>query len=146
MKTYIFLFFVALLFSGLHACIYSDSELYEVEPVPGDPPLISINTNLDTLYNPPVNDSLEVIYQVEISGGELYYVYAEVTSTTIFESDSTFGSFWIDPLLADSSGVDTLHMGFYYSSNSNSLAGNLGYDALVEYQNFAIDFNLEGAK
>ena len=146
MRNYISIFFVGLLLSGLPACYYSDPEFYEVEPVPGDPPLISVSTNLDTLNNPPVNDSLEVIYQVEISGGELYYVYADVVHTTIFESDSTYGSFWINPLLANSSGVDTLYMEFYYSSNSNSLADKAGYEALVEYLNLAIDFNLEVSK
>ena len=145
MRKYIFIVFAAILLSGLQSCFYTDSELYEVEPVPGDPPLISINTNLDTLYNPPVNDSLEVIYQVEISGGELFYVYADIMNTTIFESDSTYGSFWIYPLLADSTGVDTLFMEFYYSTNSNSLADKLGYEALVEYLSFGIDFNLGGA-
>ena len=142
MRQYISIFFAALLLSGLPACFYSDLEVYYVEPIPGDPPLLSVSTNLDTLYNPPVNDSLEVIYQVEIAGGELYYVYAGAVSTLVFESDNTYGSFWIKPSLADTSGVDTLYMEFYYSSNSNSLADKAGYEALIEYLKFAIYFNL----
>jgi hypothetical protein len=146
MRNYISIFFTALLLSGLPACYYSDSNIYYVDPVAGDPPLLSVFTNLDTLYNPPVNDSLEVIYQVEIEDGEFYNVYADVGSTAVFESDSSEGSFWISPVLADSSGVDTLYMEFYYSSNSNSLGDKFGYEALTEIQKFAIDFNLEGAK
>jgi hypothetical protein len=146
MRNYISILFTVLLLSGLPACFYSDSNTYYVDPVAGDPPLLSVLTNLDTLYNPPVNDSLEVIYQVEIEDGDFYYVYADVGNTTIFESDSSDGSFWISPVLADSSGVDTLYMEFYYSSNSNSLGDKLGYEALTEIQKFAIDFNLEGAK
>jgi len=146
MRKFIPLFFAVLLLSGLPACFYSDSELYEVEPVPGDPALISVRTNLDSLYNPPVNDSLEVIYQVEISGGDFYYVYADVANTTVFESDSSYGSFWINSVLADSAGLDTLVMEFYYSSNSNSLADKVGYEALFKSLNFIIDFNLEDAK
>jgi hypothetical protein len=146
MGKYIIVFISLLLFSGLPACFYSDTEMFEVEPIPGDPPLFSLSTNLDTLLNPPVNDSLEVNYDVEISGGELYYLYADVASTTIYESDSSSGSFWINASLADSSGVDTLYMEFYYSSNSNSLADKVGYEALVEYLSFAIDFNLEAKK
>jgi hypothetical protein len=146
MRNYISIFFTALLLSGLPACYYSDSNIYYVDPVAGDPPLLSVFTNLDTLYNPPVNDSLEVIYQVEIEDGEFYNVYADVGSTAVFESDSSEGSFWISPVLADSSGVDTLYMEFYYSSNSNSLVDKLGYEAFVDYLNFAIDFNLEGVK
>ncbi len=140
------IFLMALLLVVLPACFYSDTTLYEVEPVPGDPPVISVVTNLDSLINPPVNDSLEVIYQVELSSSNFYYVYADVASTTIFESDSSYGSFWIDSGLADSSGIDTLYLEFYYSSNSNSLADMFGYEALVDYQKYAIDFNLESGK
>ena len=146
MRKFIPIFFAALLLAGLPACFYTDSEMYNVEPVPGDPPVRSVVTNLDTLHNPPVNDSLEVIYQAVVEGGEFYYVYADVVNTSIFESDSSYGSFWIDSVLADSSGVDTLYMEFYYSSNSNSLGDKLGYEAFVDYLNFAIDFNLEGVK
>jgi hypothetical protein len=122
-------------------CIYSDSDMYFVEPVADDPPQISINTNLDTLYNPQVNEGLEVEYQVEINGGELYYVYAELAQSMVFESDSSYGSFWIIPLMADSAGIDTLYMSFYYSTNTNSLADKFGYEALVESLDFALDFN-----
>ena len=120
--------------------------MFEVEPISGDPPLFSVSTNLDTLYNPPVNDSLEVTFSVEISGGELYYLYADVVNTTVYESDSSYGSFWIYPSLADTSGVDTLYMEFYYSSNSNSLADKVGYEAISKLQKYAIFFNLEDAQ
>lgn len=146
MKNWISILFTVLLFSGFAGCFYSDRDMYYVEPIAGDPPLISVSTNLDTLQNPPVNDSLEVNYLVEISGGEFYYVYADVTGSTIFESDSTHGTFWITSLMADSSGVDTLYMEFYYSTNTNSLADKFGYEASVEYLNFAVDFNLGGAR
>lgn len=146
MGRYISIIIVALLLSGLEACFYSDLEMYEVEPTPDDPPVFAVSTNLDSLQNPDVNDSLEVIYRVEISGGELYYLYADVGSTQIFESDSTAGSFWILPSFADSSGIDSLYMEFYISSNSNSLADEVGYEALVEYLSIAVNFNLEATK
>ena len=141
MRQYISIFFAALLISGLPACIFSDSEVYYVEPVPGDPPLISISTNLDTLYIPQVIDSLEVIYQVEISGGELYYVYAEIASSLVYESDSTHGSFWINPGMAAYLGIDTLSIEFYYSTNSNSFADKMGYEAQVNTLKYAINFD-----
>ena len=142
MRKFIPILFTALLLTGLPACVFTDSEMYNVEPVPSDPPVRSVSTNLDTLHNPQVNDSLEVIYQVEVSGGEFYYFFADVASLTVYESDSTYGSFWITPDMADSSGVDTLYMEFYYSSNSNSMADKLGYEALLDNLNIAIDFNL----
>ena len=146
MKTWISIIFAALLFSGLRGCYYSDTDMFYVEPIPDDPPILTISTNLDTLHDPPVNDSLEVNYLVDISGGEFYYVYADVAGSTVFESDSTEGSFWITSSMAGSSGIDTLYMEFYYSTNSNSLADMFGYEALAEYLNFALDFNLGGAK
>ena len=146
MGKYITIIITLLLLSGFQACFYTDSEMFQVEPIPGDPPLFSVTTNLDTLYNPPVNDSLEVTFSVEISGGEFYYLYADVVNTTVYESDSSSGSFWIYPSLADSSGVDTLYMEFYYSSNSNSLADKAGYEALVDYLKIAVDFNEGGQK
>ena len=146
MRKFIPILFAALLLAGLPACFYTDSEMYNVEPVPGDPPVRSVVTNLDTLHNPQVNDSLEVIYQVEVSGGEFYFVYADVASSTVFESDSTYGSFWITPDMADSLGVDTLYWDFYYSTNSNSMADMIGYEALLDSLKIAIDFNQQGAK
>jgi hypothetical protein len=93
-----------------------------------------------------VNDGLEVEYLVEISGGELYYLYAEIASATIFESDSVRGKFWITPQMSDSAGVDTLHMYFFYSANTNSLADKLGYEARSMNLDFAIDFSAGGAE
>ena len=136
----------ALLLLWLPACFYSDTEMYYVDPIAGDPPLVTVSTSLDSLHNPPVNDSLEVEYLVEINGGELYYVYAEIASSMVFESDSTQGMFWITPFMADPFEIDTLHMRFYYSSNTNSLADKLGYEALVKYLDFALDFNAGGAR
>ena len=81
-----------------------------------------------------------------VEGGEFYYVYADVVNTLIFESDSSYGSFWIDSVLADSSGVDTLYMEFYYSSNTNSLADKVNYEARTEILKYAIDFNLGDTK
>jgi len=126
----------------LPSCFYSDSDIFEVEPVPGDPPVISISTNLDTLVNPPVNDSLQVIYNVEIEGGDLYYVAAEISDIQIFESDSIHGSFWISHSMSAVTGVDTLYMDFYYSSNSNSLADVTGFEARIRNLKIAVDFNL----
>lgn len=146
MKNWITILSITLLLSGFSGCFYSDTDMYFVEPVPGDPPQLTVTTNLDTLYNPLVDDSLEVTYLADITGGELYYVYAELAQSTVFESDSTQGSFWITPFMADSAGIDTLHMGFYYSANTNSLADLFGYEARVKYLDFALDFNTGGKK
>jgi hypothetical protein len=126
----------------LPSCFFTDSEVYQVEPVPGDPPVISVVTNLDTLVNPAVNDSLELIYNVEIEGGDLYYVNAVISGAQIFESDSIYGSFWITSLMSAVTGVDTLYIDYYYSSNSNTLADIVGYEARIKQVKIAVDFNL----
>jgi len=146
MRKALFFLLAAVFLCLIPACFYSDVELFEVIPVPGDPPVFSVTTNLDSLHHPQVNDSLELIYNVEIAGGELYFVYAEVAGTPFFESDSTSGFFWIYPEMADSSGVDTLYLDFYYSSNSNSLADRVGYEALMDHLKIAVDFNWGGQK
>ena len=43
----------------ISACVYTNSGTYYVDPVPGEPPTISVSTNLDTMYDPRVIDSLE---------------------------------------------------------------------------------------
>lgn len=146
MRTSFYIFITVLLLSGTSGCFYSDSEMFYVEPVAGDPPVITVSTNLDTLYNPQVNDSLEVEYLVEVSGGEFIYVYAGLAGSLIYESDTSQGAFWITPYMADSAGIDTLYMEFYYSSNTNSLADKLGYEARFKDLEFALDFNLGAAK
>lgn len=146
MKAFGFISLVVLLLAGMHSCFYTDTSIYEAEPIAGDPPIVFISTNLDTMFVPPVNDSLEVLYEVEVIGGLFYYMYADLGPEPVFESDSSTGSFWITPILADSIGVDTLIMEFYYSTNSNSLADKVGIEAQVKQLKFAVDFNLPGGK
>jgi hypothetical protein len=140
MRKHIYIFLTGLFLAGIPSCIFTDSETYYVDPIPGDLPQILVSTNLDTLYNPPVKDSLQVSYLVNISGGDFYYVYADIVNKTIFESDSMEGTFWITGSMAESAGVDTLYMEFYYASNSNSLGDKTGFEALSEILTFAVDF------
>lgn len=146
MRISIQILITAMLLTAFPACFYNDAEVYFVEPLAGERPLITVSTNLDTLGNPQVTDSLYVKYFTEITGGELYYMYGGLAGNLIFESDSLLGSFWITLSMADSAGIDTLYLEFYYSSNSNSLADKLGYEALVEELKYAIDFAEGGAE
>jgi len=130
----------------LSACFYTDTEIYSVDPVADDPPEVSVVTNLDTLDNPKVNDSLEVIYEASIVDGELYFVDAVVSDQTIHFSDTTHGSFWIYPYQSEKTELDTLYMDFYYSSNTNTLADVTGYEALTTSLKYAIDFSEEVLK
>jgi len=127
--------------SLISACEYADYGHHYVDPVAGDPPVISATTNLDTLDNPVVGDSLEVIYDIAIQNGDLYYLDATVSDSWVYDSDTTQGSFWLYPNDVQIPGIDTLNLKIYYSSNTNSLGDVLGIEALTISLNYAIDFN-----
>lgn len=129
---------------SLSACFFSDSEIYEVEPVAGDPAELTMVSNLDTLYNPLVGDSLEVSYSASIVNGILYIVEAEISEQIVYSSDSLEGSFWIYP--SQSSGLDSLFLDFYHSSNTNTLADRTGYEAQITSHSYALDFGGEELK
>ena len=120
----------------INSCAYSESGIYYVDPLPDDPPIISVITNLDTIIDPIVVDSLEVVYGVEIENGEFYQVEAYVLDSRVYFSDTTNGSFWINHSFVEEPGVDTLRIYFLYSSNSNSLADNIG----LEYNSIKLDY------
>ncbi|TFH24031.1 MAG: hypothetical protein E4H10_11225 [Bacteroidia bacterium] len=129
--------------SLLSACYFTDSEWYKADPVADDPPEVSVITNLDTLYNPRVNDSLQVIYELSIVNGELYFMEAMVSDLTVHSSDSTYGSFWIYPSQSNETDLDTLYLDFYYSSNTNTLADIIGFEASITILKYVIDFSEE---
>jgi hypothetical protein len=128
----------------LGSCYYNDNGVYFVDPVPGEPPVISVTTNLDTLAGPEVTDSLEVTYDVVIENGEFYLVEANVSNNWIFYSDTTHGSFWLYPGDVTYPGVDTLYLYFYYSTNSNSLADIVKLEANLIRRTYGIDFKEGG--
>lgn len=132
--------------SLLNACFFSDPEFYRVEPVADDPPLVSVLSNLDTLDNPRVNDSLQVNFEVDVVNGEFYLLEALVSEGVVHSSDTAFGSFWIYPSQSDETGLDTLFLDIYHSSNSNSLADRTGWEASITYRKYAIDFSEEVKK
>ncbi len=123
-----------------NACIYTDNEIFYVEPIPDAPPVIDVSTNLDTISDPTVEDSLLVVYDISIQNGELYFVDAWLPGRSVYESDTTHGSFWLYPHDALTPGIDTLYLDIYYSSNTNSLADIAGYEALEVNLKYGILF------
>jgi len=123
-----------------YACTYSEDDIYRVDPLPGDPPVVLATTNLDTINDLIAADSLEVAYEISIQNGELYFLDAWVGNNVVHESDTTSGSFWIYSLDAEIPGIDTLRLMIYYSSNTNSLADLFGIEALNLELKYAIDF------
>ena len=128
----------------LSACFFTDSEIYEIIPVADDPALLTVVSNLDTLFHPLVGDSLEVFYSASIVNGELYFMEALFSEEIFFASDSLEGSFWI--YASQSTGLDSLVLDFYHSSNTNTLADLTGYEAGITSQSYAIDFGGEEPK
>jgi len=132
--------------SLLNACFFTDSEIYRVDPVADDPPIVSVLSNLDTLINPRVNDSLLVSYEVAVENGEFYLMEAMVSEGIVHSSDTAYGSFWVYPSQSDETDLDTLFMEFYHSSNTNTLADRTGWEARITMRKYAIDFSEEVKK
>jgi len=124
----------------INACTYSDDGVFTVDPVSDDPPVVWATTNLDSMENPVITDSLEVEYDISIQNGELYLLDVTLGHEPFYESDTTKGSFWIYAYDSELPGIDTLRMNIYYSSNTNSLADILRLEARDLGLKYAIDF------
>ncbi len=124
----------------INGCIYSDEGAYYVDPVADDPPIVLASTNLDSIENPVVTDSLEVVYDISIQNGELYFLDVILGNKPFYDSDTAQGSFWIYASDSELPGIDTLRMDIYYSSNTNSLGDILRIEARELDLKYAIDF------
>jgi len=155
MATRLIKWIIPLLTAGFWGCIYSSNELYTVEPVPGVPPTVFATASLDTVDANPYTDSLMVSYEISVNGGELYYVESLIEQYSIYEylpdydPDTLHGpyvqadSFWLAVAVPPDSGIYTLYLDFYYSTNTNSLGDILGVEANVLTLEFLIDFKGE---
>lgn len=141
-KTSLQLFILSAL-SLLSACYFTDNEIYKGNPVAGEPPEVTVSTNLDTIANPKIGDSLQVVYVLSILNGEFFFMDATFGDGTVYSSDTTEGSFWIYPSQSSASELDSLYLDFYHSSNTNTLADIAGYEARITSLQYAIDLNTE---
>ena len=123
-----------------HSCFYTESDIYFVDVVPGEPPTFTVAINLDTIFEPTVTDSLEVFYEAEIENGEFYLVQSFVSNQVLFQSDSLQNSFWLYQDDVTYPGLDTLYCYFYYSTNTNSLADLVKAEANIVKKRYPITF------
>jgi hypothetical protein len=155
METRFIKWILPVLTAGLWGCIYTSKDFYTVEPVRGVPATVSATFNLDTLNANAYTDSLLVSYEISVEGGELYYVQSLIGNYSVYEyltdydPDTMSGpyvladSFWLDVAVPPDSGIYTLYLDFFYSSNTNSLGDILGVEADVLTLEFLIDFKGE---
>ena len=144
----------AMVMLAVAGCTYTDQEIYYVEPVPSDSAVIAVTTNLDTIEQVVITDSLMFRYRAEIEGGELYFAEASIGSLTLYQlatdydPDTVTGpyittdSFWIRSDIAPGTNLYSLQFSLYYSSNTNSLADQVGIEA--DILNLEFDLLLEG--
>ena len=152
MRACISIFLILAMF--LASCSYTNSEIYYAYPVPYDSATVVLSTNLDTIDPVIVSDSLLFKYRTEIENGELYFTSASIGSAIIYQyaadydPDTIIGpyvlrdSFWIWSDRATDTALYTLLFTVYYSSNTNSLSDELGYEADILNQEF--DLLVEG--
>jgi hypothetical protein len=114
------------------SCTYTEDELYFNNVNPGEPPGISIFTNLDSIEVPSVYDSLLVLYEINVDSGDFIWTRFLLSDSLIFDSDTSSSGFWLKSDMANYFGKHTLTMEAYYSTNSGSLADIVGIEAFLE--------------
>ena len=150
------LFIILLLGISSAGCHYSNDDVYTVNPVPGNPAVITATTNLDTLIDPTLGDSLLVTYRVEIDNGKLYFIESLVDNYQVYgllldynpdTLDLPFvvvDSFWVPGALPLDSGVLPLYLVIYHSTNANNLADILGVES--DYMELEYEVIKEGGE
>ena len=150
MKTVFQVLFIALLTLAVAGCSYTDSDIYYAEPIPGDSARVEVITNLDTIDNAEIIDSLLFKYSAEIEGGELYATQAKIEGQSLYIFYTDYNpdtltapyilsdSFWIMQDMQMGPRKNTLEFSIYYSSNTNSLADVIGTEAHVLELEYAI--------
>lgn len=154
MKTATAILLTALLIMAIEGCSYSDPEIYYFDPIQGDSATVVLITNLDTLDEVVLTDSLMICYTAQIEGGKLYFIEASLESLLLYEYTSSYDpdtltgpyvlkdSFWIPDNLPIPPGMISLLFSLYYSSNTNSLADLFEIEA--HSSEFEFSINLGG--
>ena len=150
------LFIILLLGISSAGCYYSNDDVYTVNPVPGNPPVITATTNLDTLIDPTLGDSLLVTYRIEIDNGKLYFIESLVDNYQVYglslnyNSDTVdlpfvvIDSFWVPGALPLNPGIYPLYLVYYFSTNANNLADILSVES--NYNELEYEIIKEGGK
>lgn len=135
-------------------CIYSDSKIYYATPVPDDSARVVVITNLDDIDTVLIIDSLMFKYEVEIEGGELYFLESSIRNILLYQylpdynPDTVTGpyiladSFLIPGEVVADTGISSMLFSLYYSSNTNSLADMVHIEA--DLLNLDFDLMMEG--
>jgi hypothetical protein len=146
-----YLGWISLCLVVLSSCSYTNNDDYLVEPVADAPARLNVQTSLDSLELPIVEDSLLVFYNVEVENGTLYYVEAIIDAFRIYELETDYNpdtlsgpymladSFWIRSSLPVEPGINTLLLSFYHSANTNSLGDILQLESRVVDLEFEVD-------
>lgn len=113
------------LFCLLNGCIYQPNDVYYYEVIPGEEPVLTFSSNLDTLPQ-EIRDSIEVNFAASVDVGQIYLIGFYFDDTEVYLGDTLSGSFWLNPSFIDSTGIYALDLNVYYSTNSGSLADVIG--------------------
>lgn len=125
----------------VQSCIYNENDIYFNEIDISHLPVITIQLNLDSLDTPTVNDSLEVLFNISVEGGELYWTRFVISDSIVYANDTASDRFWLTSGLVVGPGTYTLEMDAFYSSNTGSLADIIGIEALMKSKYYEIRFS-----
>ena len=139
----------------LNACTYTNDGEHFVNPVPGEPPVLSVSCNLDTFSFIETTDSVLISYTAEIENGFLSLVYAEVNELVPYDTLANLEADTVPQVLRDSfyvakdvdllAGENILDLFFYTSTNSNTLGDLYNIEADMRTLTYSI-FLMEDVK
>jgi len=134
-------FIVLLLFSA-KSCVYQSTDYYYFNVVPGEEPVLTFTSNIDTLPA-TLTDSVEIAYEAAVNVGKIYQIDFYFNDEIIYSDDTLKNSFWLNPSILDSAGNYTLDLNVYYSTNSGYLADILGIEAKLYEESWTFYYNPE---
>lgn len=140
------LFVFAFLMVLTTSCFYVESEIYPTDIVSDYNPTITFSSNIDTINDLSVTDSLLFRYTVAIDTGTLYFSDLYLGNLQLMRSDTTSDSIWILPDYVAENGDYDLTLVSYFKSFSGSLADIMNAEFLSADTSWSINILKEEIK
>ncbi len=138
----VFIFLIILTAS----CFYTETDRYPTDIISEYNPKITFSSNIDTIKDITVTDSLLFSYKVAIDTGSLYFSDVYLGNLHLVRSDTTSDSLWIYPGYVNNNGDYELTLVSYFKSYSESLADIMNAEFLAADTSWSINIIREEVK